>query len=148
MLVAIVWVKGTVGLSTRVGENTSGVGWIVTHCIIACDELLAKSWVFVVDTRIDHCDVDASTADTQVPCTHWVDRGVACFNRRSLHIAVKHHAAVMFDHDNVREAGQGWGEVYINLTQQNCVHRFNHIIDGQVERLEIRNVKVVDRNAI
>ena len=90
VLVPVIRVKRTIGFTQSTAS--SDANWIrrcVTHCVIACDKFFIEPGVFVIDTGIDHCDVDSSTADTQVPCTLWVNRRIACFDCGCLNIPVE-----------------------------------------------------------
>ena len=91
--------------------------------------------MFIIHTSVDHSDVDASTAYAQIPRALRIDRGVARFDSRRLNIAVEHHGTIVFDHHNIGEACKCWGKSSINLAKKHSVHRFNDVIDSQVERL-------------
>ena len=58
VLIGVVRIVGSIGL-TSTSSDASRVGVNITHGVKSSNEFLVEAGVFVVNTRVDHGDVDA-----------------------------------------------------------------------------------------
>ena len=147
MLVAVIRVVSAIGL-TRPACCAQRVGVDVAHGIVAGDEFLIQSRMFIIDTRVHHGDVDVGTGEAEVPRTHGVEGGIAGFDSRRLDVAVEDEVTVALDHDHIIKVSELEGQRSIELTKQDGIHGFNDIHDGQVHAFKDCKVNVADLDTV
>ena len=104
--------------------------------------------MLVVDTGVHHGDVDVGTGETEVPCTHWIETGVAGFDGRRLNVAVEHDVAVALDHDHVLKRCELSDHTDVQLTQKDCVYRFNDVDHAEFQGLELSEMVLGDLSTV
>ena len=73
VLVTVIGVVGPVGFPNAT-SRARRVCMEVANRIIPRDEFLIEAGVFVVHTRVDHCDVHVFARETKVPCADGIER--------------------------------------------------------------------------
>ena len=120
----------------------------VAHGIVASDELLVQSRMFVIDTRVHHGDVDVGTGEAEVPRTHGVETGIAGFDSRRLNVAVEDDVSIALDHDHIIKVSELEGQRGIKLAKQDRIHGFNDINDGQVHAFKDCKMNIADLDTV
>ena len=120
----------------------------ITHGVVTCDEFLIQSRVLVVNTRVHHGDVHISARVSQIPGTHGVKTGVACFHSRCLDVTVEHDTSVAFHHHHILKRCKFEDQTGVDLTEQYGVHRFNDVDHAEVHEIQFGKMFCINLHAI
>ena len=130
VLISVIGVVGSIGLSSA-SCSTSWVGMKITYCVVTCNEFLIQTGMLVIDSSVDHGDVDTCTRDAEVPSTNRIQTRITSLDGEGLNISEEDDMAVFLNHHHIFKSGKGWSKRSIDLAQEYAVNRFDDINNVQ-----------------